>query len=191
MTTWAYQCYPADKSIEPWLVSCMTIDAMPSKTRIVRVRVGSQWLCGTVDRSRQIEAEGMLLRQVVPSDEADCPECVEAPAPEPAGPVGTAASVDPARDAPSKLTGRQVQAAAIAMQGRRFVVVLVGLDLVQSAGEADMAIADFRPRFGGVDVVLMGQQEDGTPQYHGDAAVVALLAHVPIDQMPWKSYPLG
>ena len=70
------------------------------------------------------------------------------------------------------------------------MVVLVGLDLVGRAGEADMAIADLRRRFG-VDVVLMGQEEDGTPVYAGDPVLLGLLAHVPVDRMPWKKYPIG
>ena len=36
----------------------------------------------------------------------------------------------------------------------------------------------------------MGQDEDGMPQYHGDADLVSLLAEVPVDRMPWKAYPL-
>jgi hypothetical protein len=71
------------------------------------------------------------------------------------------------------------------------LVVLVGLDIVQSPGEADMLIADLRARFGGVDVVLMGQDDDGAPHYHcGDAQLATLLADVPIDKMPWKVWPV-
>ena len=54
-----------------------------------------------------------------------------------------------------------------------------------------MLVADLRPRFGGVDVVLMGQDDDGTPRYHGDAELLSLLADVPVDRLPWKAYPLG
>ena len=54
-----------------------------------------------------------------------------------------------------------------------------------------MLVADLRPRFGGVDLVLMGQDNDAKPHYHGDAELLELLAGVPIDRMPWKDYPLG
>jgi hypothetical protein len=64
------------------------------------------------------------------------------------------------------------------------------LDVVLSAGEADMLIADLRPRFGNDDLLLMGQEDDGTPHYHGDAGLARLLADVPVDKIPWKLYPL-
>lgn len=183
MSAWAYECRPADETIGPLLVACLAVDTMPMGTTIVRVKVGQKWHCAVVDRTRRVESAGMLLREVIASDEADCPECVERPATPPAPEILAAA-------APSG-SSRQVDAAAIAMHGRQFVIVLVTLDLLNSPGEADMTIADLRPRFGGVDVVLMGQHEDGTPRYHGEAALVELLANVPLDAMPWKAYPVG
>lgn len=184
MAAWAYECRPADPSLDPWLVACQTVDAMPAGTRIVRVQVGQDWLCAVVDKRQRIEAQGSLLREVVASDEADCPEC--AARAEPRQPA-----VAPAREPAAAPSGRQVHAAAMSMLGHRFVVVLVGIDLVRSPGEADMAIADLRPRFGGVDVLLMGQEEDGTPVYQGKQALVDLLAETPVDRMPWKAYPIG
>ena len=84
-----------------------------------------------------------------------------------------------------------MQAAAISLAGRRMVVVLVPVDVVRSPGEAEMLVTDLRPRFGGVDVVLMGQVDDGTPRYHGDAELLSLIADVPVDRLPWKTYPLA
>lgn len=183
MAAWAYECQPADQSLDPWLVACLAIDAMPADTRIVRVRVGKDWQCAIVDKTKKIESPGMLLREVVASDESDCPDC--------AVPRRQIPEPEVASSAPSKAAVRQVQAAAISMLGQRFVVVLVGLDLVRSTGEGDMAIADLRARFGGVDVLLMGQLDDGTPVYHGEPELVALLAETPVDRMPWKEYPIG
>ena len=82
----------------------------------------------------------------------------------------------------------KVHGAAISMQGVNFAVVVVGMDLVKSPGEADMAIERLGPAFGGAPVVLMAQKEDGTPTYYGDQQLVELLRGVPIDQMPWKEY---
>lgn len=184
MAAWAYECRPAGDTKERWYVACLAVDAMPAQTHIVRVRVEADWLCATVDRRERHAIDAMHLRDVVASDEADCPGCAEArqarPAPAPA-------------EEPEVPAGprREVDAAAVSLQGHRFMVVLVALDLVGRTGEADMAIADLRPRFGGVDVVLMGQEEDGTPVYAGDPVLVGLLAHVPVDRMPWKKYPIG
>jgi hypothetical protein len=85
----------------------------------------------------------------------------------------------------------KVQAAAISLQGVKFAVVLVGMDLVGQPGEADMTIDTLRPKFGGVPVILMAQNEQGSPTYYGDQDIVTLLADVPVDQMPWKEYSVG
>jgi hypothetical protein len=98
---------------------------------------------------------------------------VDRPA-EPGGPGRTAGS-------------QQVTAAAISMAGTKFVVVLVDLTTASGPGEADLVIAELEPRFD-VPVVLMGQEEDGTPVYYGNKDLKELLAAVPVDRMPWKEY---
>ena len=82
----------------------------------------------------------------------------------------------------------KVQAAAISLQGINFAVVVAGMDLVGNPGEADMTIDRLQPTFGGVPVILMGQNEEGSPTYYGDHDIVRLLADVPVDKMPWKEY---
>lgn len=82
----------------------------------------------------------------------------------------------------------EVQAAAISMGGNQFAVVHSGPELLTQQGEADMTIERLQPVFGGVPVVLMALMGDGSPRYYGDADLVALLAGVPVDQMPWKDY---
>ena len=183
MATWAYECRPSDQSIPPWLVGCHAVDAMPADTKIVRVKAGSQWHCATVDRSRRIEVEAMLLREVIASNQVDCPECMEQ----------LKAPAAPAVEATNRAfeSTRQIQGAEITLGDRRCAVVLVGLDLINSHGEAQMATADLSSLFPGAEVVLMGQEEDGTPHFHGPDHLVNLLVNIPLDQMPWRSYPLG
>jgi hypothetical protein len=147
------------------------------------VKVGTEWRCAIVDRSHVVEIEQQLLREAIPSDLADCPECAAEPTAQPdADPVGDLATPDSG--------AASVQAAAISLAGRRLLVVLVPMDLVQSPGEAEMLVTDLRPRFGGVDVVLMAQDEEGAPRYHGEAELLVLLAGVPVEQLPWKVYPI-
>lgn len=177
MATWAYECRSCS-SKDTWLVSRQEIDALPAAVRILRVRTGSGWHCAVVDRTRPVVVEGMLVREAVASDPEDCPECAPLLAP-------NAPAAEP-KAAPA--AAKQLQGAGISIEGHRMLVVLVGLDLVQNPGEADMLIADLRPRFGGIDIVLMGQAEDGTPCYHGDAALVKLLAGVPVEKMPWRTF---
>ena len=182
MAIWAYECRPCDRTAV-WLVSRERVDDLPPEVSILRVKTDAGWACAVVNRSRPVEVEAMLLRDAVASDVQDCPECAPllavGPAPPPVVPATQGSATAP------------LQAAAISMQGRQMLVVLARLDLVQSPGEADMLIADLSARFGRVDVVLMGQHDDSTPQFYGDAALVELLANVPIDKMPWKTYPLN
>ena len=68
---------------------------------------------------------------------------------------------------------------------------MVVIDLVNTPGEADMAIERISPSFAGVPVVLMAQKENGTPVYYGDEDLVRSLADVPIDKMPWREYSVA
>lgn len=179
MAVWAYECRPCAGS-GSWWVARERVDAWPPDVNVLRMKVGAEWRCAVVDRTRAVAVEAQLLREAVASDAADCPECADAApqaeaAPEAAPPVAARGSV---------------QAAAISLAGQRLVVVLVPLDLVRSPGEAAMLVADLRLRFGGGEIVLMGQDDDGAPQYHGRDELLALLAAVPVDRIPWKTYPL-
>jgi hypothetical protein len=181
MTVRAFECHAPGTGQALGFVALSRVGDWPPHTRIVRVRVGADWRCALLDRSRVVEVDGMLLRDAVASDERDCPECAaQAPAsvpeaaPEPAGPASSP----------------EVQAAAISLQGVQMVVVLVRRELVDSPGEASLLQGALRTRFGGASVVLMGQDEDGTAHYYGDAALVDLLDGLPIERMPWKAYPM-
>lgn len=85
----------------------------------------------------------------------------------------------------------KIQGAAISLQGTNFAIAVVDMDLVNSHGEADMAIERISPSFGGVPIVLMAQKEDGSPVYYGDKDLVSALSDVPIEQMPWKEYAVA
>jgi len=180
MAVWAYECRSCPPG-QVWWVGRTRTDEVAPTTNVLRVQVGSEWLCAIVDRSQAVAVDEQLVREAIGSDRTDCADCVPPPV---AAPVPEAVA-----DAEDGATA-SVQAAAIALGGHRLVVILVPLDVVQSPGEAEMLVADLRPRLGGVEVVLMGQDEDGTPRYHGDAELLSLLADVPIDRMPWKVYPL-
>lgn len=84
----------------------------------------------------------------------------------------------------------KVQGAAISLAGQQFAVVVVEIDLIQRPGEADMAIDSMQPAFGGVPVILMAQNDKGSPTYYGDQSIATLLADVPLEKMPWKEYTI-
>ena len=83
-----------------------------------------------------------------------------------------------------------LQAAAISLQDNNFVIVLVKMDMVTNSGEADMAIDTLQPKFGNAPVILMAQREDSSPVYYGDQNLVSILGDLPVDEMPWKTYPV-
>jgi len=195
MAAWAYACHSCGGEPATWYVPQATVDEMPRDVRIVRVQVGSEWLCAVVDRSRRVNVEGLLLREVIASNAADCPECAQglSAAEADRGGQRIVPAAEDGDDAATAATqpASAVQAAAISLAGVRLAVVAVGQDLVGSPGEADMAIDDLRPRFGGVPVVLMAQNDDGSPTYYGNRELVEMLSGVPLDKMPWKEYRIG
>ena len=85
----------------------------------------------------------------------------------------------------------KIQAAAISLKGVNFAIAVVDMGLLNTHGEADMAIERISPSFAGVPVVLMAQKEDGSPVYYGDEDLVRSLADTPIDKMPWKEYSVA
>ncbi|MDP1534079.1 MAG: hypothetical protein Q8N44_08325 [Rubrivivax sp.] len=179
MAAWAYECKPCEGGAT-WWVARDTVDAMATDVSILQLKIGGDWRCAVVDRDHAVAVEASLLRQAVAASAPECPGCAQAPVAEPAAAADAAAA-----------TGATLQAAAIQLQGVRMLVVLVGMDLLASPGEADMLAADLGARFGAVDIVLMAQDDSGAPQFHGAAANVDLLADVPIDKMPWRAYPLS
>lgn len=181
MTVRAFECRAPGSGKSLGFVALTRADEWPTDVRIVRLRVGNDWRCALMDRTRVVEVEGLLLRDAVPSDEGDCPDCALPPATPGAESSAQAAGTGEAL---------QLQAAAISIAGVKMVVVLVRRDIINSPGEAAMLVDRLRPGFGGAALVLMGQDEDGTPSYHGEPEVLALLQGVPVERMSWKTYRL-
>jgi len=182
MAVWAYECRSCPPGHIWWVERTRADEAAPAAS-LLRVKVGAEWLCAIIDRSKAVAVDEQLVREAIASDDADCPECLPR---EVADPEPDTESESESEDSATV----SVQAAAIALSGRRFVVILVPLDVVRSPGEAEMLLADLRPRLGDIELVLMGQEADGTPRYHGDTELLSLLADVPVDRMPWKVYAL-
>lgn len=186
MAVWAHACRLCDSDEPaPVFVSAAAIAEMPGATRLVQVRIDGGWHCAILDRDRRVSVEQMLIRDVVAAHATDCPDCAARLA---------AADAEPARAAPEAARAGApagtVQAAAISLRGQRLVVVLVPIDLVNSPGEASMATERLAATFPGAPVVLMGQQEDGTPRYYGPDELVGMLEGLPLERMPWKVYRL-
>lgn len=204
MTVWAHPCRLCNDDRQPRFVSQSTIAELPSEVRIVRLKEGAQWLCAVVDRSQRFQVEGLLIREVVASDIADCAECAQALSAEPSadvrGELEETAAAD--RDRPtssSRLAGsedlmdhsKKVLAAAITLEGDNLFIALVSMDLVKSPGEADMFIADLETRYSDAAVLLVAQDEKGSPTHYGNADLIRRVAPISIEELPWKEYPFG
>jgi hypothetical protein len=199
VSTWAYECRARDDSATRWFVSRLAINELPPGTRSVLVRVGDDWVPAIVNRSREIAVEAMLLHEVIADEEFAGSDTEVFPDSEPGkAAVANLEPQPPVSDRIERPDGRpagpelptasqKVTAAAISMAGMKFVVVLVDLTTASGPGEADLVIADMQARFG-VPVVLMGQEEDGTPVYYGSEDVKERVAAVPVDRLPWREY---
>lgn len=188
MAVWAHACRTCGTEEDPAniYVSAAAVAEMPPGTRILQVRIGEQWHCAIVDRTRRIDVDRMLLHDAVPAQPGECPGCDDH-----GRESGTTVPGTPAAGHGDDSSSGSVQAAAIALRGHHLVVVLVSPQLLDSPGEADMALDALEKRFGGTPTLLMAQRDDGSPRYYGDPVLGALLEGVPIEKMPWKTYPLG
>jgi hypothetical protein len=85
----------------------------------------------------------------------------------------------------------QFEGAVIREQGVTFAVVVVKRQTLEDRSQAQDAIQQFGPVFGGVPVVLMAQDSRGTPTYYGRRDLSRFLANVPMRAIPWKRYTLN
>lgn len=189
MSVWAYECRPCAGAVdEVWWVARDRIDEMAPEVRLLRVQVGSHWLCAVVDRRRPVVVEGGLLREAVATDGADCPECAvrTMPARERTMPSAAPHPAESPAGRPPVLTTADTQ-----VLGRPVRLVLVTMDLIASPGEAGMLEADLRPHFAGAELVLMAQDDDGAPHFHGPAELSEALARLPLSQLSWRTGSSG
>jgi hypothetical protein len=84
----------------------------------------------------------------------------------------------------------ELTAAVIIEQNITFAVVLVKSSTLDDKNFADGLIKTLEPSFGGVPVVLMVQDENGTPSYYGRPDIAEFLSKTPLESMPWKKYAL-
>ncbi len=203
MSVWAHACRPCSAELPgPIFVSAAAVAEMPASTHYLQVRIDDHWHCVVVDRDRRVAVEQMLIRDAVVASRSDCPDCAAvldgAATSEPPTETKPASPDSPPMEPPPTIessTGDDssagtVQAAAMSVRGQHVVVVLVPLDLVTHAGEAEMAVERLAATFAGAPVVLMGQQDDGTARYFGAEELTSLVGAIPLERMPWKVYRL-
>lgn len=82
----------------------------------------------------------------------------------------------------------QFNAAVIRDRNVNFAVVIVRPSVLRSATEATKAQMLFAPAFRGMPVVLMAQDEMGTPTFHGRPDLVGFLQSTNLDYVHWRVY---
>ena len=81
-----------------------------------------------------------------------------------------------------------IEAAVIKEQGVMFAVVPVKPFVFNSKNCLDDARMTFQRYFPGIPIILMRQDYQGTPEYHGRTDIVTFLSHVHFGNIPWKRY---
>lgn len=96
----------------------------------------------------------------------------------------------PSVSAQTPAADTELTAAVIIEQNVTFAVVLVKETVFADKSFADQLIDSLEPTFGGIPVVLMVQDAQGTPTYYGRTDLSNFLANVPLEAIPWKKYVL-
>ena len=82
--------------------------------------------------------------------------------------------------------------AAVIKDGRtNFAVVIVKPGVLRSPQEAVRAQVAFAPAFRGMPVVLMAQDDQGVPSFHGRQDLVGFLRDINLDYVSWRVYSYG
>jgi hypothetical protein len=85
----------------------------------------------------------------------------------------------------------QVEGAVLKEQGVTFAIVVVKSHVLNTNGQCEDARSSFRSIFPGVPIILMAQNNQGTPTYQGRRDIVQFLSRVHVSQIPWKRYTIN
>jgi hypothetical protein len=84
-----------------------------------------------------------------------------------------------------------IHAAVVREQGVNFAVVIVKRSVFSVPTQREEAQRQFSGVFPGMPVVLMSQDQRGTPTYWGRRDIVDFLSGVPLESIPWRKYYLN
>ena len=85
----------------------------------------------------------------------------------------------------------ELTGAVLAEQNVTFAVVIVKSAFITDRSAADAFIEELKVPFGGIPVLLMAQDEKGTPTYYGRPDLAQFMSTVPVENIPWKKYMLS
>lgn len=84
----------------------------------------------------------------------------------------------------------KIHGAVIVEQGVTFAVIAVKPSVTQYTSRLIQARQEFSQFFPNMPIILMSQDNSGTPHFYGRRDIVEFLKTIRLDQIPWKVYNL-
>lgn len=82
----------------------------------------------------------------------------------------------------------QIYGAVIVEQGITFAIVSVRQSATIYTSRLIKTRQELSQFFPNMPIILMSQDNNGTPHYYGRKDIVAFLKTIRVDQIPWKTY---
>lgn len=83
-----------------------------------------------------------------------------------------------------------IHGAVIIEQGVTFAVVSVRQSVTRYTARLTQARRELSQFFPNMPIILMSQDNNGTPHFYGRRDIVEFLKSIRLDQIPWKKYHL-
>lgn len=78
--------------------------------------------------------------------------------------------------------------AVICEQGVTFAIISVKPTVTMYTVRATAFRREIAPFFPNMPIILMSQDQNGTPRYYGRKDIVDFLKTIRLEQIPWKTY---
>ena len=85
----------------------------------------------------------------------------------------------------------QFEGAVVKEQGITFAIVVVKRYILNSNTETNNTRSAFQSYFPRLPIILMSQDQGGTPTYQGRKDIVQFLSHISSSRIPWKKYTVN
>lgn len=82
----------------------------------------------------------------------------------------------------------RIQGAVIIEQGVTFAIIIVNQTVTNYTSRAIQVRNYLTQFFPNMPIILMSQDNNGTPHYYGRQDIVKFLKSIRLDQIPWKEY---
>jgi len=82
----------------------------------------------------------------------------------------------------------KIRGAVIIEQGVTFAVIAVKQSVTNYTARIVQVRQELQNFFPNMPIILMSQDQNGTPHYYGRKDIVEFLKKLRLDQIPWKDY---